>query len=100
MTTRTLLTIASACAALFASASFASTTAVPETPGLAGPQAVAESIHMARVHGGLHPVGQQMAQAPGLASTKAAAEAIHLPKQHGSINDSADQRMLREGARY
>jgi hypothetical protein len=86
-------------ATLFASVGFAADVAEPETPGSAGPKAVAEAIHNARVHGISSLVSQPLAQAPGSEKAQAVSETIHLQKQHGTINDSADQRMLREASR-
>lgn len=86
-------------ATLFASVGFAADVAEPETPGSAGPKAVAESIHNARVHGSTGIAPQPIAQAPGSERAQANSEAVHLQKQHGNINDSADQRMLRDASR-
>ena len=91
-------TIALLSATLFASAGFAA-TAEPETPGSAGPQAVAEAIHNARDHGLSNLTKQPIEQAAGSEQAQAVSESIHLKKQHGGINDSADQRMLREASR-
>ena len=84
---------------LFASATFAADVAEPETPGSAGPKAVAEAIHTARVHGISSLAPQPIAQAPGSDAAQAASEAIHLKKQHGATGETADQRMLREASR-
>lgn len=85
---------------LFASVAFASNVAEPETPGSAGPQAVAEAIHNARMHGNLGLPVQPVAQAPGSVQPQAVSEDIHRRRLHGSINDSADQRTLKEGNRF
>jgi hypothetical protein len=92
-------TIALLSTALFASVGFAADVAEPETPGSAGPKAVAEAIHNARVHGISSLAKQPIAQAPGSEKAQAVSESIHLKKQHGNINDSADQRMLRDASR-
>lgn len=92
-------TIALLSATLVASVAFAADVAEPETPGSAGPQAVAEGIHNARVHGVSSLAPQPTAQAAGSDKAQAASESIHLKRQHGNVNESADQRMLREASR-
>jgi hypothetical protein len=86
-------------ATLFASIGFAADVAEPETPGSAGPKAVAEAIHNARIHGTSGVAPQPIAQAPGSQEAQAVSESIHLQREHGNINDSADQRTLREASR-
>lgn len=71
---------------------FASELAQPETAGLPGPQAVAESRHQALQHG-LPQVKPLEVQAAGHEKAQAAAEAIHLKKMHGNVNDSANRRL-------
>lgn len=71
----------------------------PETPGSAGPQAVAEAIHNARLHGIEATARQPAAQAPGSEQAQSVAESRHLPKLHGQVNDAADRRMLKEASR-
>lgn len=93
-------TIALLTATLFASVSFASEVAEPETPGSSGPKAVAEAIHLARTHGVSSLAPQVNAQAPGSETAQAVSEGIHLKKQHGApAGETADQRMLRDASR-
>jgi hypothetical protein len=63
-------------ATLLASVGFAADVAEPETPGSAGPKAVAEAIHNARIHGTSSVAPQLIAQAPGSRKAQAVPRAF------------------------
>lgn len=81
---------------MFAATAYSqSAVTAPEAqmPGSREAQAVAEAIHLKKLHGMDARVEQPEAQTPGSEKSQAVAEARHLKKSHGMINDAADKRL-------
>lgn len=80
----------------FAATAFAqNAVTIPQAqmPGSPEAQAVAEAIHLKKLHGTDARAKQPEAQTPGSEKSQAVAEARHLRKSHGKINDAADKQL-------